>query len=340
MKGVVIADLHIKNYRDTHYENYNGTLIPLKVKEILNAVKQVCDYATENKIDNVFILGDVNDLKINVQYPGFVLFKQLLNAYEHLKFYIISGNHDEATKDDGGVSSIQLLDSTNVITIVNDTYVLDDITLIPWSSNIPELIQLSKPNKVLMSHLGLSEGLFNSGLSIKTNVGVKDLKKFEYVFLGHYHLPQSIGHVTYVGSPIQLNRGESGDEKRFLVFDTEEDSCGIKSIPITGYRKYINIIVDDTNKDTINSDVNKLLEENHHITVRVDKNTELTDLNENVKVIIQQDEEDFLNRGINTTMSIKEQCEKYLEIKEIPEKNRNAYIKILDEVRNTVTETE
>lgn len=47
---------------------------------------------------------------------------------------------------------------------------------------------------------------------------------FDYVALGHLHVAQKIGgteHVRYSGSPIPMGFGETGQQKKVLIFDTE-----------------------------------------------------------------------------------------------------------------------
>jgi len=49
---------------------------------------------------------------------------------------------------------------------------------------------------ILISHFGLSEGMLNSGMSIISDIGLKDLRgKYELVLLGHYHKPQEIIYI-------------------------------------------------------------------------------------------------------------------------------------------------
>ena len=58
--------------------------------------------------------------------------------------------------------------------------------------------------------------------------------------------------------------------------------------------------------------------------------TKIKDQIEDV-IILEQQQVDFTNRGITVDQSKIEQCKKYLEIKEIPENERDAYIKVLQD---------
>ena len=139
-------------------------------------------------------------------------------------FYVIDGNHDLSGKGESVVSALRPLENIwNLHWIRFDqTKHLedDDILFVPYSYDLPNVIKKNKA-KILISHFGLSEGMLNSGMSIISDISLKDLRnKYDLVLLGHYNKPQEIIEsnfsLYYVGSPIQLDWGEKGDEKRFL----------------------------------------------------------------------------------------------------------------------------
>ena len=122
-------------------------------------------------------------------------------------------------------------------------HLASDVMFIPYSYDMVDTVK-NNSARILISHFGLNEGILNSGISIVADISLADLVgKYDLVILGHYHKPQEIIRddikLYYVGSPIQLDWGEKGDEKRFLVVDT--DTLDVKSIPTTAYRKYIEI---------------------------------------------------------------------------------------------------
>ena len=63
-----------------------------------------------------------------------------------------------------------------------------------------------------------------------------------YVALGHIHRPQSVDHsgspAVYAGSPLQLDYGEEGEEKSFVVVDARPGSpAAIRREPYVGGRR-------------------------------------------------------------------------------------------------------
>lgn len=321
---IFFSDVHVKDYKDKTIDD-NG--FPRRLNEILNCVKQALDYAVDNNIRKVVIGGDINDTKNIVHISGFVALKQLLKSYD-LNYYILHGNHDSARMDNY-VSAIQLLEDENTTIILNSPY--DDsegITYIPYSKTMIQQIKDANPSPVLVAHLGLTDAELSSHMSIRTGISSNDLKKFGLVLLGHYHMPQKINNVYYAGSLIQLKKDEAGEEKRFLHVKKD---LSVISIPTAGYRRYRKVIL---NKDKTKEEIaNELTEaetfQNSGDFVEVyveDKNIEIEDKWVDKLKVRENYEEEVQLRGLSIAMSDEELMNRYLEIENIPETDRNKYI--------------
>jgi DNA repair exonuclease SbcCD nuclease subunit len=131
-------------------------------------------------------------------------------------------------------------------------------------------------------------------------------------------------HIYYTGSPIQLDWGEKNEEKRFLIVDSE--TLEVESIPTTGYKKYLEFDVNENNKTEILEQAKELRDKGHHVKLVT---TEKLDFGEDMKSInvVENVEEDITNRGITSSMNEKDKNLKYMEIKGIPEEERDAYLK-------------
>lgn len=326
-KITFIADLHLKNWNDNEFTS-DG--ISLKLQEILNVFKDVCDYSIKHNIKHVIIGGDINDTKSVVNARSFVLFQRILMDYTDLEFFIIPGNHDTTGRDsdDWGVQLFSGISNVHVFT--KPTILFDDILMMPWSSKgMLDNIKKYKKQKVFIGHLGLNEANLSSGISLRNNISAKDFKKFDLVLLGHYHKPQSLRNdsIFYVGSPIPMRRDEANEEKRFLVID---ENLNVGSILTKGYRRYIEFNIDENSSyDDIAEEISNLKEEGHHIILRNSlKNLPpvLRDV-ENIQ-IIDQYEEEFEIRGITSSMKLKDQMIKYMEIEGVPEDKQNIFLNI------------
>ena len=321
MKFICTADIHLKRWDD---KKFTDSGIPLRLEEILNAFENMCKYALENGISNIKIAGDINHLKNVVHVDAFVLFQKLLENYTGIFFDILHGNHDSAPGTDIR-SAIELFKGIPNVRVITEELREEGISYIPFSNNMVEQIDNSEPNKILISHMGLGDAQLSSGASIKERIGSNNLRKFDLVLLGHYHKPQQLNHVYYVGSPIQMRRDEAGEEKRFLVVDTE--TLKVESIPTTGYRTYHELIIEkQEDVETIVEQAKVLQSEGNYVRVRrktQDKISVPKDI-----VIIDDYQEEYQNRGLTTSMALTEQMKKYLEISRIPEAEWQEYIDV------------
>lgn len=331
MKVSIISDIHLKNYSDSKF--IDG--IPLKLYEILDAFEQCCKYSIESGISKVFILGDVGDTYDMISAKSFILFKEKIEKYGDLEFHILHGNHDISDRE---ISSINIFEGLpNVKVYVNEAKVLEfgsrKIGIVPYGaeSQIKDLPDCD----VLFGHFSVEGVVLSSGYTDPNpNVKMKDLDKFKVVVSGHVHKPQVIGKVWYVGSPIQLNRGEAGEEKRFLVLDL--DTLSIESIPIQGYRKYILFeITKPEDVERMKEEVEKYKDDN--VVIRLKKKIENIDEilgDSNCQVVADYEEEIMTRNVITLDMSFEEQVKKYLEIKVGDQSKIPAYLEVFKEIMN------
>lgn len=343
-KFIFTADIHLKDWTDKEYMD-DGT--PRKLQEILDAFESMCEYATSNGIDTIVIGGDVNDTKNVASVNGFIKLQNLMTRYDKIRFMITHGNHDLV----GNIkesSSIQLLNGpTNIETYV-DPYIEDNVVFLPYSHHVLDMIQDVYENhddvKIMIGHLGLSEATLSSGISLRTSIQASAFTGFKLVLLGHYHKPQHLQQgdtdIYYVGSPIPLRRDEWQEEKRFLVVDPE--TYEVESIPIEGYRKYYQFVLDeDCNMDIVLKEIEERRSQGHHVIVR----NKLAVIPDNITQyagdvkIVNEYQEEYQIRGINSNMELSVQLKKYLEYKQIAPGDHSKYIDvILGAISDSVTE--
>ncbi len=166
-------------------------------------------------------------------------------------------------------------------------------------------------------------------MSIISDISVSDLVgKYELVLIAHYHKPQEIikdgFSLYYVGSLIQLDWGEKGEEKRFLVVDS--DTLQVDKVPITKYRQHIEIEINNDNKEDAFKAAQKAKDDGHHVKVIMKEKVDVTAFKDNFN-IVDKTETDITDRGITSSMSQEDRIKRYLEIKEIPEADRDMYEK-------------
>ena len=333
MRFATIADLHLSKYSQDKIED--STNLPERLSSIKESLYEVAHYCRNNGIKYIVDAGDTLHNKSIIYATAQNIMLQYFKDFPDLFFVVIDGNHDLSGKGDDVVSALQALDNLPMVKWVrHDTiYRMDSegILFIPYSYNLPKIIKENK-SRILISHFGLNEGVLNSGVSVIADISLKDLTgRYELVELGHYHKPQEIINdqikLYYVGSLIQLDWGEKGDQKRFLVTDT--DTLQVDSIPISSYKKHIEIEVTTDNKDEAIKNANVAKKNGDHVKVilkeKVDISKEIKDI-----VIIDKTQSDITNRGITSSMSQEDRLRKFLEIKEINE--ADIYLSVAKEI--------
>jgi len=330
VKRIITADTHLSIYGNDKLKEG----ISERLYDIFSMLKVIAQYALEHRITEINIIGDVFNDKDIIYTKSMVLLTTFLEKYRNLNFVLLTGNHDLDNTSEDQVSILQSIDYENVTCIIAPV-TFNNITYIPYSRNVVKDVETAEPNDILISHFGLNEGVLNSGISMISDIGIKQLKNFKLVLLGHYHKPQQmtngVTNLWYTGSPIQKDWGEKHDEKRFLVLD--DVTLEVESIPLKGYTKYIELVIEE------DSDVKEIIEkskelrsEGHHVRVRNKgkKGVEADDIQ-----IINEVEEDITNRGIDLSMSLTEKAQKYMEIKEIPEEEHKKYMTVLKQTLNS-----
>lgn len=331
MKFICTADLHIKIWQDNEIME-DG--IPKRLAEIFSTLHDMVEYARNNSISTIIIAGDINDLKNKVDTEAFVLMREFLENNLDIRFIILHGNHDSSNKTKIR-SAIQLLEGSNVETIIDKVSIHNNTTFLPYSNNIVDMARNCDSNDIIISHFGLGDAQLSSGISLRTGINSSDLKKFKLVILGHYHKPQKTNHCYYIGSPIQLRRDEHDEEKRFLVIDNE--TLEVESILTDNYRKYYDIIIDDKTMVQDALERSKILRSEGH-WVRIRKNFEGPIIDTNGIQIIDDYEEEYQIREVRSNMSQEERFRKYMEIKGIPEGDQDEYIQVCAEAIDEVEE--
>jgi len=327
MKFGYTADIHLSRYGQDKLEDESN--LPERLHSIKSALDSMAQYLVDNDIPTMTIGGDLLHGKSII----YAIAQDLMIDFFHhwsdkLKFYVIDGNHDLSGKGHNVISALKPLKNLPGVTWVpfNETLTIDDMLMVPYG---PDMVNIIKKNsaRTLVSHFGLSEGMLNSGISIVSDISLRDLDgRYEVVLLGHYHKPQEILRPSirlyYVGSPIQLDWGEKNDDKRFLVYDTE--TLEVESIPTEGYKKHIELDIKHSNKEEILRLANEAREEGHWVKVIKRETIDLG--KDNDFMVIDKIDKDITNRGITSSMSQADKFQKFLEIKEIPEDEQEAYL--------------
>lgn len=224
MKAAIVTDTHFGFEKNSE----------LLLNNILRFfTEQFIPYLLENKIDTIFILGDLFDNRTSINAKVHDAVYELFNKnLKYFDIYIILGNHDIYYNSTTEVHSLKFLNKFKNIHVIDKPEVLifDDhkFLMVPWLVNQKDIINILKEYKadVLMGHFDIVGFNFNKKVLSKNGLPINYfLNLFDLVFSGHFHTRtvKNIGdtEIVYVGSPYQMNRGCADEERGFIILDTK-----------------------------------------------------------------------------------------------------------------------
>jgi DNA repair exonuclease SbcCD nuclease subunit len=273
MRFLKSGDIHLKAFALIF--SFKG--IPESLYYNMSALDYMVSYAIKREIDKFIFSGDIFHTKSIIHSLAQAMFLDFVRKNKNIHFYILDGNHDMSSKSGDGVSALKCCDNEENVTTIHESKEIDNIWCVPWNpKTMYQDIKSGSPNGApyLISHFGLNEGKLNSGISIVSDVGLKDLRHYTKVFLSHYHAAQEIENVLYCGSLIQLDWGEKNEEKRFLEIDTDTNT--VISVPSVGYKKYCEFQVTKDNVEQVLVQVEQLKKEGHNIKIRKKDDVDLS----------------------------------------------------------------
>lgn len=203
---------------DIHYTVPNISLCS-------DALLQAIDMASSMDAP-LIIAGDLNDSKSIIR--GEVA-NELLRVFKiaedkHVRVTIIPGNHDLLSAKDVH-HGLHFLQSSNVDIISFPTdykgYYL--IPYQPTNAQFLEAIKYLRDGTTVIAHQGFKGANLGHYFKDDSSVDPEHVKHLR-VISGHYHMHQTIGTVTYLGSPMTQTFAEANDgHKGFAVlkFDGE-----------------------------------------------------------------------------------------------------------------------
>ena len=347
MKIIAIGDIHASGFMD---DSLVGDY-PKRLFFIKQSLEYIIKYGRDRQINTFVIVGDIYNDKTIIYNESQNMLTDIFQSNEDCTFIMFSGNHDLSSTGEHQKSAIAVFSKfPNVRTYLYKAEVVTDINglVVPFCNNFLEQVRnVSKTfdnlpgsvytPQILYAHVGLNEGVLQSGLSRVDKLRITDISQFPLAILGHYHKPQEIEgnntKVYYVGSLIPKDWNDKNEEKRFLVVDT--DSLEVESVPLNvpGISKFYEYVIDNTTDEQrkeIFETAKKKKDEGHHVRI-VNKTKKKATKEESLgdMIVLENTEVDVTDRGISITQSKIDQCKKFLDIKNI--ENKEAYIKVLQD---------
>lgn len=293
MKFAHLADLHIgkRLYEYSLVENQ---------KDILN---KIVELVKANCVDGVVISGDIYDKSVP-PVDAVEIMDDFLSALSSLEIFIIiiGGNHDSVARlsfaskileknnvyispvFNGNVEKIEMTDKFGRINFyllpyirpVNVRRAYEDFEGETFTEALKFVMDKINPDtsirNVLVSHQFVtgaqksdSEEIYVGG---SENVAYTLFDDFDYVALGHLHMPQAVGRETvrYAGTPLKYSFSEISHKKSMTIVDiTEKGKVEIEVIPLIPAQDLVEL--KGSLKDLINDSVVASVECNSFVKI-------------------------------------------------------------------------
>ena len=221
---VIISDSHFgfkrqsTVFHDYFLKFYNDVFFP---------------FIEEHNITTIVDMGDTFDNRKTLDLTTVEWAKT--NFYDRLEalncqVHTIVGNHTSYYRNTNRINTPELLlnQYPNIQTYSSPTIVnLDNLPVlfVPWinQENEAETLKLIETTKakVVMGHLELNGFYVNRGTAMEDGRDPDIFSRFKKVFTGHYHTRSDNGTVYYIGNPYEMFFNDAGDQRGFVVFDTE-----------------------------------------------------------------------------------------------------------------------
>lgn len=279
MRIALLSDLHVHDWKEFSTVRKDG--LPSRLHDCVSVLADVRRYCQDHGINTIVFGGDLFHKRGVLYTRAYTLVVEELAKMKHvgISVLMVDGNHDHADKS-GSVHAVTALakaglvsavrregfrnwrvvapDSSDELIITGFSY-CDDRLL--FKSRIEEAesdyaTNCAGQHRIIITHHGFRGAAVGSALeyTVKEELDADRLFRrttFDYLFSGHYHQRQKIGRNTnqeYIGSPLEHVRGDGGQQKGFLLYDTE--TASVELVPLTRPR-FITLTQKQIDKDKL-----------------------------------------------------------------------------------------
>jgi DNA repair exonuclease SbcCD nuclease subunit len=252
MKILIFSDLHINNHKKSND----------RLEDCLQTLNWIFETAESNNIKNIVCIGDLFHTRQKVDVLTYQKTFELFDKYKKSNIWLLLGNHDMWYEHNWDISSVIPLGILNYVTVVKEPCTIEiegfPVSFLPYTKSPLESLNLLKERDLLFAHIAVHGALMNTRVQTHSEEIIEhdgDMVKIDEnvfnnwnrVFLGHYHAYQEITNkIRYIGSPLQLNYGESFDKKYIAIYDTGTEKTEL--IENTFSPKHFIIKPEDINK--------------------------------------------------------------------------------------------
>ena len=244
-----LADIHIRNLK------YH--------KEYVDVFGQLYEKLREEKVDVIYVGGDIAHTKTQLSPEYFEMCSDFLNNLARINdTYVILGNHDgnlrTANRQDAVTPIVEALDRSGLFLLKNSGeweiapgIVFNNLSIFDsenWANPTdPEKINIA------LYHGSVSGCQTDAGWVMEHGENdISIFEEFDFAMLGDIHRTNQTldkeGRIRYCGSLIQQNHGETND-KGFLIWEIEDkDNFNVRHVKLENSKPFITIELTKTGK--------------------------------------------------------------------------------------------
>lgn len=225
---IVFADLHLQDSSESVVFN---EVLPF-----------VLDLARQDPDRKIAFLGDWwhKRHQISVRLQNLTAdFLSQLNS-EKIWMIILPGNHDQINS--AGENALEVFSRYPMVQVFTEPCWDSNGLWVPYRKNREDIqkalgtMNVLNAPPVLWTHHGIQSAWMNNSRRDTEGLPLGMFRGW-HVFCGHYHMPQQIENICYIGSPYQTNVSEAGQQKRIGVFNWATANK-IDFIPVNFGKKY------------------------------------------------------------------------------------------------------
>lgn len=218
-------------------------------------------YVRDNSIDHVVFGGDLfhthGKVDLEVLHVAIEGLRGIKRAVKH-DCYALIGNHDIKHRE-GDHYIHSLYNAVNWVPTPIHTWLSSgNLGFISYQHDNEEFLrqfyEICSHNspEFIFTHQGVKNVGVGSGFEIPDEVLSPDLiPSTKSVFTGHYHRHQVVApNLTVIGSPMQHTWGDKGEDRGFIVLDTNTGKWKFR--PYEAAPRFKEITADDTTTDVNN----------------------------------------------------------------------------------------
>jgi DNA repair exonuclease SbcCD ATPase subunit/DNA repair exonuclease SbcCD nuclease subunit len=216
-------------FTDIHFQ-------PSGLDRIVKTGDWIIEEFTRQGVQAVVCMGDAlvtrEEVDVVAQSAAIQFFRKLA---QHWPVFLTLGNHDLNLKHSTSVSSLDGLDMHPKIKVFREItevgglflfvpYHEDQSKIVSWVQDFARQNPEKARNMTVFGHLSLNGAVQNTkyGTHFAGAIGPDLFEPFKATYSGHFHVHNKMANrVTYVGSPLQFNFGDAGDQRGIMVLDTD-----------------------------------------------------------------------------------------------------------------------